>query len=290
MTMHDDPGLELLERDLRQLAEPQEDDEQIRRAVRTQLEVRMRPGRRRRVSRRILVAASTVSAAAAAVLVLVVGTNGSSGPSAADAAIIHRALTAVTPPAGDILHTKVTGVHGGVTFVNEVWRQTAPPYASRAIKDQEEFSNNSTTESDYDPATNTIYEHPNPVSHTPADPRRGVRTHRHPARAGDRPFTDPVAKIRQELASGQAQVNGTVVIDGASLYEVDMPEGEVGYFDTRTYALRYVDVPQVGRLHVVVYEYLPMTPANQALLSVTAQHPSARIDTNPSDAPQPGSY
>jgi hypothetical protein len=33
-----------------------------------------------------------------------------------------------------------------------------------------------------------------------------------------------------------------------------------------------------------------MTPANQALLSVAAQHPSARIDTNPSDAPQPGSY
>jgi hypothetical protein len=270
MTMHDDPGPELLERDLRQLAAPQADDEQIRRAVRTQLEVRIRPARRRRVSRRIAVAATAVSAAAAAVLVLVVGTNGSGGPTAADAAIIRHALTAVTPPAGDILHTKVTGVHGGVTFVNEVWRQTAPPYAGRAIKDQEEFSINGTTESDYDPATNTIYEHRNPVSH--------------------RPFTDPVAKIRQELASGQAQVNGTVVIDGASLYEVDMPEGEVGYFDTRTYALRYVDVPQVGRLHVVVYEDLPMTPANQALLSVTAQHPSARIDTNPSDAPQPGSY
>jgi hypothetical protein len=268
MTMHDDPGLELLERDLRQLAEPQEDDEQIRRAVRTQLEVRIRPRRRRRVSRRILVAASTVSAAAAAVLVLVVGTNGSSGPSAADAAIIHRALTAVTPPAGDILHTKVTGVHGGVTFVNEVWRQTASPYAGRAIKDREEFSNNGTTESDYDPATNTIYEHPAPAT----------------------PFTDPVANIRKELASGQAQVDGTVVIDGAALYKVDMPKGMVGYFDTRNYALRYVDVPQVGRLRVVVYEYLPMTPADQALLSVAAQHPSARIDTNPSDAPQPGSY
>jgi hypothetical protein len=28
-----------------------------------------------------------------------------------------------------------------------------------------------------------------------------------------------------------------------------------------------------------------MTPANRDLLSVTAQHPGARIDTNPSDAP-----
>ena len=36
---------------------------------------------------------------------------------------------------------------------------------------------------------------------------------------------------------------------------------------------------------LLVYDYLPMTAANQNLLSVTAQHPSARIDTNPSDAP-----
>ncbi len=272
MTMHDDPGLELLERDLRKLAEPREDDEQIRLAVRAQLDgqLRPRPPRRRRVWRRIALGASAVSAAAAAVLVLVVGTNGSGGPTAADAAIIHHALTAVTPPAGAILHTEMTGMHGGVTFVNEVWRQTAPPYAGRAIKDHEEFSISGTTESDYEPATNTIYEHPNPVS--------------------QRPFADPIAQIRQELASGQAQVDGTVVINGASLYKVDMPDGMVGYFATRNYAPRYVDVPQVGRLGVAVYEYLPMTPANHKLLSVTAQHPSARIDTNPSDAPAPGSY
>jgi hypothetical protein len=270
MTIHDDPDLELLERDLRQLAEPREDDQQIRLAIRAQLDGRLRPRppRRRRVSRRMAFGASAVAAAAAAVVVLVVGTNGSGEPTAADAAIIHHALTAVTPPAGDILHTEMTGVQSGVTFVNEVWRQTAPPYVGRAIKDHEEFSISGTTESDYDPATNTIYEHPDPAS--------------------QRPFADPVAKIRQELASGQAHVNGTVVIDGASLYIVDMPDGTVGYFDTRTYALRYVDVPQVGRLRVVVYEYLPMTSANQKLLSVIAQHPSARIDTNPSDAPQSG--
>ena len=272
MTMHDDLDLELLERDLRQLAEPREDDERIRLAVREQLGARIRPPRRRRVPRRIAVTATAVSAAAAAVLVLVVvvGTGGSGGPSVADAAVIHRALTAVTPPAGDILHTRLTGVHGGVTFTNEVWQQTAPPYAGRAIKDHEEFSNNATSASEYDPATNTVYEQPNSSPPTP--------------------FTDPIAKIRQELASGQAQVDGTVVIDGASLYKVDMPNGMVGYFDTRNYAPRYVDVPQVGRLRVVVYEYLPMTPANQDLLSVAAQHPGARIDTNPSDAPAPGSY
>ena len=270
MTIHDDPELELLERDLRQLAEPREDDQRIRLAVRAELGARMRPRRHRRISRRIAFGASAVSAAAAALLVLVLGTTGSGGPTAADAAVIHHALSVVTPPAGDILHTKVTGVHGGVTFVNEVWRQTSPPHAGRAIKDQEEFSDDGTTESEYDPATNTIYEHPSQVS--------------------QRPFSDPVVKIRQELASGQARVDGTVVIEGASLYKVDMPDGMVGYFDARDYAPRYVDVPQVGRLRVIVYEYLPMTPANQKLLSVTAQHPSARVDTNPNDAPAPGSY
>ena len=175
----------------------------------------------------------------------------------------------MTPPAGEILHTKVLATQNGTTFVNEVWRQTAPPYASRAIKDQMEFSDNGTTSFYYDPATNTIYERPD------SSPR--------PA------FTDPVARIRRELASGQAQVIGTVVIDGTSLYKIDLPRGFVGYFDTSNYAPRYVDALRRGgtvvRFRVEVYEYLPMTPANRDLLSVTAQHPGARIDTNPSDAP-----
>jgi hypothetical protein len=194
----------------------------------------------------------------------------------ADAAIIHHALRAVTPPAGEILRTKVVGTQNGVTAAAEVWRQTAPPYAGRGIKgplgQQEEFSDNGTTSSEYDPATNTIYEHPDQSS--------------------PRPFTDPVAQVRQQLASGQAHVNGTVVIDGASLYKIELPHGLVGYFDTRSYAPRYLDAPQrdgtVVRLRVAVYQYPPMTSANRDLLSVTAQHPDARIDTNPSDAPASG--
>ena len=179
----------------------------------------------------------------------------------------------MTRPANQIVHTKVVGAQNGVTVAAEVWRQTSPPYAGRGIKGplghQDEFSDNGTTSIEYDPATNTIYEHPDSSS-PPA-------------------FTDPVAQVRQELASGQAQVNGTVVIEGASVYKIDMPHGLVGYFDTRSYSPRYVDAPQrdgtVVRLRVVAYEYLPMTASNRDLLSVTAQHPSARIDTNPNDAP-----
>jgi hypothetical protein len=280
MTMHDDSDLQLLERDLRRLAEPRDEDDRVQLALRRQLAAQLRPRprrqppRRRRLPMRIAAGATAVTAAAAAIaLVTVFGTTGSGGPSVADAAIIHHALRAVTPPAGQILHTKVVGARNGVTVAAEVWRQTAPPYASRGIKGplghQGEFSSNGTTWFEYDPTTNTIYEHPDSSS-PPAS-------------------TDPVAQVRQELASGQAQVNGTVVIEGASLYKIDLPYGLIGYFDTRNYAPRYLDDPQrdgtVVRLRVAAYEYLPMTSSNRDLLSVTAQHPSARIDTNPNDAP-----
>jgi hypothetical protein len=274
MTLHDDSDLELLEHDLRKLAEPQDDDEGVRRALRAQLAGRLRPRPRRRVRVRIVVAMSTVSAAAAIGLLTLVGSSGPAGPAVADATIIHHALGAVTPPSGAILHTRVVGTQNGVTEAAEVWRQTAPPYAGRGIKgplgEQEEFSDNGTTSSVYDAATNTIYERPDSS----------------PPRA----FSDPVAQVRQELGSGQAQVNGTVVVEGESLYKIEGPAGLVVYFDTRNYAPRYIEKPrpaggQAARVRVLVYEYLPMTPANLDLLSVTAQHSGARIDTNPSDAP-----
>jgi hypothetical protein len=55
----------------------------------------------------------------------------------------------------------------------------------------------------------------------------------------------------------------------------------VGYFDTTSYRPRYLDNPQadgsVVRTRVVSYEELPMTPDNAKLLSITAQHPDARV-------------
>lgn len=276
MTIHDDSDLELLERDLWKLAEPRAGDEWVRLALRRRLADRLRPRSCRRLRMRIAAGVGAISAAAAIALLALAGSTGPAGPSPAEAAIIHHALGAVSPPAGEILYTKVVGTQNGVPVAAEVWRQTAQPYAGRGIKGplghQEEFSDNGTTSFQYDPTTNTIYEHPDQSS--------------------PRPFTDPVAQVHQELASGQAHVNGKVTIDGASLYKIDMPHGLVGYFDAHSYLPRYLDDPQrdgtVVRLRVAVYEYLPMTSANRGLLSVTAQHPGARIDTNPSDAPPSG--
>ena len=81
MTMHDEPDLESLERDLRQLAEPQAHDERVRLAVRGRLAARLRPRRqRRRLPVRIAVGVSAAVAAAAAIaLVMVIGPGSSGG-------------------------------------------------------------------------------------------------------------------------------------------------------------------------------------------------------------------
>jgi hypothetical protein len=271
MTMHDESQLELLERDLQRLAEPRDEDERLRRAVRRQLATRAAPRQRRRSVRVVLGAAAVAAAVAAIAIAPHVGTFRSGGPATADAAVIHHALTAVTSPANSILHEKVVGVQNGVAVEAEWWQETGPPYASRVIKGPEghegEVSDDGTSSFQYTAGTNTIIEQPDSSPPVPID---------------------PVSQVRQELSSGQAKVAGTVQLGGRSLYKIDLPYGLVGYFDTTDYRPRYMDDPQrdgsLVRLRVVAYEYLPMTPSNRALLSAASQHPTARIVTGSNSA------
>jgi RNA polymerase sigma-70 factor (ECF subfamily) len=97
---------------------------------------------------------------------------------------------------------------------------------------------------------------------------------------------DPVEIVRAELIAGTAQVVGTVTIDGQPFYRIDLPGGAVGYFDQTDYRPVYLDNPQtdgsIVRTHVITYEELSLTPDNAQLLSVTAQHPNASVETKPS--------
>lgn len=240
-------------------------------ALRKELTARTAPRRRRR-SIRIAFGAAAVSAVAAVIAIVAdVGTSGSGGPAVADAAVIHHALRAVTWPANAILHERVVGVQNGVPVEAEWWQETSPPYASRIVKGpvghEGEVSDNGTTTSEYEPGTNTITEQRDTSAPTPID---------------------PVSQVRQELASGQAQMAGTVVIGGSALYRIDLPHGLVGYFDTNTYRPRYMDDSQrngsVVRLRVAAYAYLPMTASSRTLLSVTAQHPTARVTAGSNSA------
>jgi hypothetical protein len=96
-------------------------------------------------------------------------------------------------------------------------------------------------------------------------------------------LVDPIQDVRRQLARGGARVAGTTTIDGTTLYKVELPTGVVGYFDTTDYRPVYIDNPQHGgsvvRTRVVTYEELPMNSTNAKLLSVTAQHPDARVTT-----------
>ena len=64
----------------------------------------------------------------------------------------------------------------------------------------------------------------------------------------------------------------------------------VGYFDKADYRPVCLDNPQRGgtvvRTRVDAYEELPLTAENEKLLSITAQHPAASVETRPAPAKQ----
>ena len=255
-----------LERDLKTLAEPQPDDDDLRLAIRAtlreQLEARPDfPGRRRLLLGSAAVTAVTLGAA----IVAVVATGGSGGAASANAAILANVLRASSPPPNMIVHVKEAGVvPGGTKVTAEWWQETNRPYALRLIKGpagaQIEGADDGVTYSQYDSGTNTIYEHPDSASPT---------------------LIDPIETIRTGLTDGSAQIAGTVTIAGRSLYKVALPDGVVGYFDRNDYRPVYLDNPQrsgsVVRTQVITYEELSVTPESERLLSISAQHPDVRV-------------
>ena len=257
-----------LERDLTTLAGPRPEDERLRLAMRATLGERLQRRTQGRRRARLVLGAGAVAAATLAAVVSLFGTGGSSGPSAADAAILAHVTRAISPPADMIVHVAETGVNpDGSPVAAEWWQETNPPYAMRLIKgivgSEHEGATDGTTCSLYDPRTNTIYQHTDCKSAT---------------------LIDPIETVRAELRSGTAQVAGTVTIDNQSLYKIELPNGVVGYFDQTDYRPVFLDNPQgdgsVVRTHVLAYEELPLTPENEKLLSLTAQHPDARVQTS----------
>jgi hypothetical protein len=87
------------------------------------------------------------------------------------------------------------------------------------------------------------------------------------------------------LHSGNAKVERDVVFDGRKAIRITSTERKTVYIiDADTYApIEWQTRGDGGgvTLHFDAYETLPASDANMALLSLTAQHPSAKIDTNP---------
>jgi hypothetical protein len=94
-------------------------------------------------------------------------------------------------------------------------------------------------------------------------------------------------QIRALLRSGGARLVGHATIDGRDTLEIRSRDGHTTYYvDPTTYAPVELDTTGTDggtSLYFTTYELLPANDANDALLSLTAQHPSATVDQNQAD-------
>ena len=236
--------------------------------------------RPRRVALRFGLPAAAVLAGAAGI-VLASGGIGGGGASTADAAIIHRASAAFAARPNEIFHSELQGEG----FVVESWQLTSAPYSflggKGPIGSVFYISDDGTTIAHYDPATNTIYQGPSPKK--PHDPTRPTAV-------------DPLSGIKQDLQEGQARVLGTATVEGTATYEIQLADTNgfdaqslIAYVDQSSYRPLEIADPQSNGttvdLRVAAFEYLPATPANQNLLSLTARYPSAQVVSEPTAVP-----
>jgi hypothetical protein len=223
--------------------------------------------RRRWILARAALAGATVVVVAAALL------GRSSGPGAVDRA---RAA-AGTFPADAIVHfTSVSrNPAGALAGRTELWGATSPPYARRSILQgpdgpaiEQGARGNEVTQ--YDPQ-GVVY----------------VRTIAGGTAEGTGPadFAARAEAVRRYLRQGNAQDQGEVTIDGRALHRfVLTPDGggECVY-DVEPSAYYAVSLACTGMPTGSTsehWEYLPRQ-GHADLLSVAAQHPSARIDRAP---------
>jgi hypothetical protein len=226
-----------------------------------------RSGGAARLRRRALALAVPASAAAATAAAVLLSAGGAAGPALANAAIIRHVRAELTGPPGLILHEAATVTpRGGSPMLFELWAQTGGTGVYRVIKFGSEASQSATQNETYDPSTRTVTVSPLP----PAIHAQEV------ARSGD-----PADELKQMVNSGQATATRTT-FDGIPAFElrVDASGGQfangTAYVARSDYRPLEIDSTK-GRIVYSTYEYLPATPANDALLAVTTAHPGATV-------------
>jgi hypothetical protein len=215
-----------------------------------------------------------------------------------DTPLLGRAseLQSRTTGGGSILHIDVTTTetapgHPTYTWRQEMYEETSPPYVTRIIDKRllgtvpgTEGVYGIGTEQDYDPTNNTIYAPP------PPRPSAGQRslTPAQQALLFEPAMSQYIRQLRAKLASGKARVDGRATIDGRTAIKITFVGGdEIDYVaaDGSYAPIKTIGgAPSRGQL-ISVYHTFKLLPAtgSAGLLSLTAQHPHARIDRSLSD-------
>ena len=238
--------------------------------------------RRTSIRRRLVTGGAIAATAAIAVfagIALFGGTSGGGPAHLATASALDKAAAALRVPAGTILHVRTisTEDNGDGTTVNsqaESWQSTSPPYESRQIEQapgtpRMEIGAIDGKAAVYDAATKTIYVSAGAVGTSPG--------------AADEVFRQQALAA---LRSDTAKVVGHAAIDGRDAIKIVVSPDVTYLVDARTYdPVEWIRRSPSGGtvLRFMTYEQLQPTVANLELLSLTAQHPDAKIDTSAKD-------
>jgi hypothetical protein len=248
---------------------------------------------KRSTKRRSLMTGVGVAAVAAVAVfagIAVFGSPGGHGPSGLDSAVaLDKAAAALERPSGVIVHVHTVGTQtaaetaGGAQgdttksssahWEDESWQLTEAPFTRRQIETGTGVPRAETGVVDgrsalYDAATDTVY-------------------------AGGEPYKDfgqssEAEGFREEalkaLHSGKAKVAGHETVDGRDAIRIVVSADQEYLVDAQTYdpvEWRTTGDGSTSSLRFVAYEKLPLTPSTKDLLDLQAQHPGAKVDTDP---------
>jgi hypothetical protein len=240
---------------------------------------------KRSTKRRSLMTGVGVAAVAAVAVfagIAVFGSPGGHGPSGLDSAVaLDKAAAALERPSGVIVHVHTVGTMttedatqgDSAHWEDENWQLTEAPFTRRQIETGTGVPRAETGVVDgrsalYDAASDTIY-------------------------AGGEPYKDfgqgsEAEGFREEalkaLHSGNAKVAGHETVGGRDAIRIVVSADKEYLVDAQTYdpvEWRTMGDGVTNTLRFVTYEKLPLTPDTKDLLDLRAQHPGAKVDTDP---------
>ncbi len=233
-----------------------------------------------RLKRRALALSVPATAAAATTATVLLTAGGASGPSLASAAIIRHVRAELTAaPPGSILHESATvTLPDGSSMLFQLWEQiggtgTGGTGVYRVIKFGQEASQSDTQNETYDASKNTVTVSPLPPAIHQLEVSKGG---------------DPAAELKRMVESGQATATPTTY-NGTPAYKLSVNSSSHPLLNGTAYVARSDYRPLEldsaahpgGKVVFSAYEYLPATPANDALLAVTSAHPGATVVNQP---------